>query len=332
VAVHAGTIYLDLADTAWRVVDVTPTGWRIVTEPPVRFRRPKGMQPLPDPLPGGTVDDLRPFVNVASEDDWRLLVAWLVAALAPTGPYPVLAFSGEQGSAKSTTARVLRALVDPNSTPLRAEPRTGRDLIIGAVNNWLLALDNLSSVPVWLSDSLCRLATGGGFATRELYSNDEETTFDAMRPVLLTGIDELLTRGDLIDRAITLTLPAIPDDRRQPETDFWQAFEAARPTILGALLTVVAGALADRPTTRLERLPRMADFALWATAAERALGWEPGSFLTVYTANRATANALPLEASPLVPFLRDLSADGWQGSARELYTLLTDKADDATKK
>ncbi len=97
-------------------------------EPPVKFRRTRGMLPLPVPVSGGNLADLRPFVNIASDADWILLSAWLVATLRPTGPYPVLVLHGEQGSAKSTLARVLRLLVDPNRAALRTTPRDERDL------------------------------------------------------------------------------------------------------------------------------------------------------------------------------------------------------------
>src|ERR1019366_2341618 len=120
--------------------------------------------------------------------DWVLFVSWLVAAFRPKGPYPVLALFGEQGSAKSTTARVLRALVDPFHAPIRELPQTTRDLMISASRSHMLAFDNISHLDSRLSDALCRLATGGGMAIRTLYKDDEETIFDAQRPVLLNGI------------------------------------------------------------------------------------------------------------------------------------------------
>src|SRR5262249_44830950 len=145
---------------------------------------------LPEPERGGSLDELKEYVNVRS-DEWPLAVGWAVQAMNGAGPYPPLALHGEQGSAKSTTARVLRSCIDPSTAPLRAEPRDEHDLIIGATNSWVVALDNLSSLPPWLSDALCRLATGGGFSCRQLYTDAEEVIFDAMRPVLLTGIEDL---------------------------------------------------------------------------------------------------------------------------------------------
>jgi hypothetical protein len=260
-AEHEDAIYLDLTNATWEVVEVTAQGWRVLQRPPVNFLRRAGMLPLPRPEAGGSLADLRPFVNVSNDVDWRIVVAWLVAALRPCGPYPVLTLHGEQGAAKSTLARLLRALVDPNQAPLRAEPRGVRDLMEAAANAWMLAFDNLSHLPPWLSDALCRLATGGGFGTRALFTNQEEALFDAQRPVLLTGIDEVVTRGDLLDRSLLVYLPEIPDKNRRPEDEFWQDFAVVRPRILGALLDAVSAALHRLPTVQASPLPRMADFA-----------------------------------------------------------------------
>lgn len=188
-----GRIYVDLCDLDWNAVEIEPGSWRVVSRPPVRFRRARGMRALPTPAPDGDLSELRGFVNVAGDDDWRLLVAWLLAAWRSRGPYPALVLRGEQGSAKSTTARILRAIVDPNVSPLRAEPKELRDLMIAATNSWCTAFDNLSRLPFWLSDSLCRLATGGGFAVREHYENDQEVLFDVQRPALITGIEDVVT-------------------------------------------------------------------------------------------------------------------------------------------
>jgi hypothetical protein len=128
-----GVIYLDLANEHWEVVKITSEGWQIVSLPPVMFRRVRGMKSLPRPTRGGSITALRPFVNVGTDEDaWKLVVSWLVAALRPTGPYPILPLQGIQGSAKSTLAEVLRRLIDPNTAPLRAAPGDERDLMISA--------------------------------------------------------------------------------------------------------------------------------------------------------------------------------------------------------
>src|SRR5262249_47780984 len=113
-----GRIYLDLCDEAWRAVEIDSTGWRGVDAPPVRFRRAAGMLPLPLPVAGGSIEDLRPYLNVRADADFVLVVAWMLAALRDRGPYPNLATFGEHGTAKSTLAKILRALLDPNVAPL----------------------------------------------------------------------------------------------------------------------------------------------------------------------------------------------------------------------
>src|SRR5215467_7462436 len=327
IAEHAGHIYLDLADEHWRAVEIGPDGWRVIGCPPVRFRRPAGMLALPAPEQGGSIEALNSFLNLSSRNDFVLIVAWLLAALRPGGPYPLLAISGEQGSAKTVLSKLLKALIDPNVAPVRALSREERELMIAANNGYLLAFDNLSALPNWLSDALCRLASGGSFAVRRLYTDDEEVLFQAARPVLLNGIEEMISRPDLGDRAIFLTLTPIADAQRRPEGELWRQFELVRPHILGALLDAVAQGLRALGQVRLEALPRMADFALWATACETAL-WPAGIFARAYAANRRAAIESIMEADPIATCLRSIMADRttWTGSASDLLRLCAEGA------
>ncbi len=329
-----GCIYLDLANENWEVVEITQDGWRLVTDPPVKFRRPSGMLPLPTPRPGGSLATLRSFLNVGTEQNWILTLAWLLAALRPHGPYPVLIVQGEQGSAKSSLVRILRSLVDPNKSPLRADPRDVHDVMIAANNSWMLAFDNLSRIPPWLSDSICRLSTGGGLSTRELYTDSEEVLFNAQRPVVVNGIEELAARPDLLDRSIIEYLPEIPPDKRRTEEALWAEFETVRPSILGALLTVCSGALKYCNTVQLAKPPRMADFAVWAVAADKAMQREGRTFMQAYTGNREDANDLALEGSPIVPPLRAVLAQqsSWTGTASELLSALTEHVEEHTRR
>jgi hypothetical protein len=333
VAGYDGKLYLDLADDAWRAVEIDEAGWRIIDEPPVRFRRAAGMQPLPAPVTGGFVETLRSFLNVSSDNDFVLVVAWALAVLRDKGPYPVIVLSGEQGSAKSTFSAILRALLDPNSAPLRALPREDRDLFIAATNGHVLTFDNVSGLPAWISDTLCRLATGGGFAVRQLYTDQDEVLFDASRPVVLNGIEDIVARPDLADRAIFLTLEPIPEERRRPEKELWAAFDKERPQILGALLDAVSLGLQRLPETRLERLPRMADFALWATACESAL-WPEGTFWGAYAGNRDKAVDSVIEADPVGSAVRSLMATQteWTGTASDLLGALSEEVGETVRR
>jgi hypothetical protein len=208
---------------------------------------------------------------------------------------------------------------------LRFEPQGRRDLMVSAVNNWLLAFDNVSSLPGWLSDGFCRLATGGAFAARKLYDDEEEHHLSACRPVLINGIASLASRSDLVDRSLFLNLPPIPDSRRQYEEDFWQAFRADYPQLLGGLLDAVAAGLRKLPEVQLEARPRMADFARWGEAIAQALGQPRGTFLSAYLENRQGACLNALDDSPVARAVLELmDAFGYfGGTATEFYTMLT---------
>jgi hypothetical protein len=326
-------LYLDLGDESWRAVEIDATGWRVIDNPPVRFRRAAGLQALPTPVTGGSVESLRCFLNVKTDADFVLAVSWLLAALRDRGPYPVLVLSGEQGSAKSTFSALLRALLDPNTAPLRALPREDRDLFIAANNGHVLAFDNVSGLRDWISDTLCRLATGGGFAVRQLYTDQDEVLFDATRPAILNGIEDIVARPDLADRALFLTLEPIPEEKRRPEAELWAAFEIERPRILGALLDAAVEGLKQLPETRLEKLPRMADFALWGAACETAL-WPLGTFWSAYCGNRDEAVEGVIDADPIAAAVRAVMAKrtAWTGTASDLLAALAEVVDERVAK
>ncbi len=319
-------VWVDLCDEAWRCVRIDADGWKVVEGAPVRFVRHRGMKPLPIPQRGGRIDELQQFVNAGDDDAFALMVAWLVGIFSPSGPYPVLVINGEQGSAKSTTCRILRELADPNGAPIRAMVREARDLAISANNARVLTYDNVSSIPAWLSDALCRLSTGGGFSTRELYSDASEMIFNAKRPILLNGIPDFVGRPDLLERSIVLTLPSI--GKRCPEKQLWAAFDEAKPRILGAILDAVSAAIRNLATTDVADLPRMADFAMWIVAAESALGWPAGRFMAAYADLREQSTMTAIEHSPIgSPVLAYLNAKGkWNGTATKLLDEISSEA------
>lgn len=322
---HAdGCLYLDLGRDNWEAVEVSCLGFQVIQNPPVRFRRPKGLLPLPVPEEGGDLAELWDVLNIHG-DERALVLAWLVMLLHPRGPYPILILRGEQGTGKSTAAKVLKAAIDPNRAALRPEPREVRDLMIAAQNARLLGFDNLSSIAPWLSDAMCRLATGGGFAVREHYADAAETLFEATRPILINGIADVATRSDLIDRCIFVETKLIGEHERRTEAAIWAAWEAMYPRILGAILTGAATALANQDGVKLDELPRMADFAVWATAAEQGLGLEPGAVLGAFKRNRADAHNIILDASPVGAAVLRLAAiqARWEGTPAALLQTLT---------
>jgi putative DNA primase/helicase len=334
---HGDALYLDLCDDRWRAIEIRASGWTIIDRPPVKFLRTPAMRALPQPEKGYLIEELRRFVNVRSDDDFKMAVAWITAALRDVGPYPILIVNGEQGTGKSFFCRMIRSLIDPNIAPIRALPKDERDLIVSACNTRVLAFDNLSKIDAWLSDAFCRLSNGGGFATRMLHTDRDEMIFDGQRPVMLNGIAMLTERPDLAERALTIHLCAITDEERKPEDELWAEFEAQRPRILGAILDAISAALRNLPSVKLLRAPRMADFLKWVTAAEGALGWHAGEFETTYRENRRDVAESAFEADPVAMAIRDFVTptdypNGWAGTATELLAALNDRGAESIRK
>ncbi len=299
-----GEIYVDLSNEKHQVVHIWANGWEILDQSPVKFARTAGMLPLPTPSLGGDISCLREFINAPGDDSWSLILAWILGAYSD-GPFPALIVTGEQGSCKSSACRFIRQLIDPARVELAMSPRETRDVMIAAKNSHVTAFDNISSISQSLSDTLCGLSTGAAHRERKYHTNNgEESQFCAKRPVLLNGID-LSMKGDLLSRSVLVSLPAIADENRKDEKKLLAEFEAAKPEILGAIFTVLSGILKNLPTTQLKEKPRMADFALWMTAAEPALGWQPGTFMSHYDRNRDDAAELAIESDSFGTAVRD---------------------------
>ncbi|KAF0229345.1 MAG: ATP-binding [Beijerinckiaceae bacterium] len=332
-----GKIYVDLCDADWRAIEVAANGWKVIERHDLPFVRSSSMRALPEPEAGESIDTLRQFVNTAREADFMLSVAWLLAGLAGRGPFPILMVQGEQGTGKSTFARVLRSLTDPNGAMHRQLPRDIRDFAVAAANALVLSFDNISSIDPEISDMLCRAASGSGFAARTLHSDKDETVINLSNPIILNGIPALSERADLADRTITIRLKPIASAERQTEAEIWRAWEAAAPRVLGALLDGISAGLRNIATTVLPEKPRLADFALWVTACEPGLGWKPGSFMADYMDNRRTAANSAFEADAVAVTIHAFAklyatVDAWSGTPTELLDKLNGIASDATKR
>ena len=320
-------IYVDLGDASWRAAEVTAHHVQLTAATPIRFTRSEQTESLPEPeeTDERIEDLLAPFIACDGEEGLTLIIGWLIAALYPKGPKPILILNGEQGSGKSTISRLLRSLVDPNHVPIRAMPRNEEDLFIATGHSWILAYDNLSGMPHWLSDALCRIATDGAFATRTQHTNREGTVFRAVRPLILNGIADLTARPDLASRAMVVTLAPIADADRQPEDVFWTAWERTRPKVFWLLLNALSAALRHLPQVRLGHYPRMADLIKLMSAAESGLGWEAGRFLKSYRANQQDLAMAGFDSDPVAAAVRQYIKTIWEGTASELLTYLTER-------
>ena len=314
VADHNGGHYLFIGDDILQVIEVLPTGWRVIDNAPVKFWQPSSMLSLPQPQHGGDLSKLWDFVNIP-EPDRLLVLAWVLEAYREETPKPILALSGLQGSAKSSTQSKLRELIDNNAVNLRAAPKSTEDVFIGAGCNLLSSYENISYLSSKMQDALCTLATGGGFAARTLYTNDEETIIEVKRPVIINSIPRVITAQDLTDRAICIELPSI---EYREEAELNTAWQLAKPSIMGGLLDLFVKTLAQLPKVKLNKPPRMADFTRLGEAMAQSLGHSSGTFDALYKANRTESITIALEASPVGLAIREM-VDNHKGSSTTVF-------------
>jgi hypothetical protein len=333
VAEHQGKTYLDLGTPDWKAIEIDTTGWRLVSDPPVRFWRPDSLLPLPYPVEGGDIGELRELLNVDGAA-WTLIITFLLFCFCPGKTYPVLVLSAHRGSGKTAAAEILKGLIDPGKAPLIKPQGDTHKLAVAASRRWLMVYDNVSHISSEQSDDFCRLATGFGYSTRTLHTTDEETTFELTRPQIITAIDALVTRDDLADRVLMVQLPEITEDMRLPQAELTAKVEAARPRILGALLTDLSQTLAALPHTKPDRLPRMADYALFAMAAETALGLTPGEFRATFDESREQSRQIVIESSPIGEAIIKLVSKElyWNGTASDLLKALEGHSEESTVK
>ncbi|MFI5620385.1 ATP-binding protein [Streptomyces sp. NPDC051567] len=314
-------IVVDLGTADGRAVTVSPGGWHIVARSPVLFRRSGAMSPMPAPvLDGDGLAKLHALLNM-DEPTFHQLVGWLVAAWIPHIPHPILTFKGEQGTGKSAAAQMMVNLVDPSPAARRSQPRDIKAWSAQAFNSWALCLDNISTIPPWLSDTLCKAVTGDGIVDRALYTDDDVVVLSFRRVLAMTTIDAGALAGDLAERLLMLDLQLIEEDRRRTEEELDAAFEAVRPSVLGALFDLLAAVLAVLPGIRLDSMPRMADFARVLAAVDQVQEWRT---LDSYLATSANVAGDALEGDPFGTAVATLVEETgtWRGTAAQLLEQL----------
>jgi hypothetical protein len=327
VAKHDGAYWIDLCDDQWRAIKVQAGKWEIVDRAPVLFVRAPGMRPLPEPAKKGNLALIWKHLNIPKQVQ-PLVLAWTVDSLRPDTPYPVLELLGEMGSAKSSTQKRLRALIDPHQVPLRAAPKCVEDLHIAASNAHIVSLENLSHLNGEQQDALCILSTGGGYATRQLYTNGCEHVMQSKSPVMLNGINAVATQPDLIERTISVELPTITAKARRDEQSMEAAWEKDYPAVFAGMLDLFAKALERLPNVVIPEgmAKRMIDLQRLGEAITVAQGGKAGEFSKQLDTLHGESALRGLESYGVAVGLQVLAArpEGreWEGTYLQLLTEL----------
>lgn len=317
VAEHDGGVVIDLGDQAGRAVVVRPGSWEVVERSPVLFRRTAMTSELVEPTRPGNVELLRELVNL-DDESWRLAVCWLVAALIPWIGHPILLLGGEQGTGKTTAAILLLGIIDKSPAPVTSQPKDPDSWAIAACGAWCIGIDNVSTIPGWLSDAWCRAVTGDGWVRRTLYSDSDLTVLSFRRVLALTSIDSGALRGDLADRLLMIELQPIGDRQRRAESDLLKRYDEIAGQLFAGLLDLLSQVLERLPTIQLDSLPRMADFARVVAAVDPAA-------LKTYLGQRDRLAVEVLDSDPIAGPIVDLvesSGGWWAGSCGELREAL----------
>jgi hypothetical protein len=314
-------ILLDLANPERQFVEISPTGWKTSAAAGALLQTSRSTVSLPEPIPpladapSAPLQTLRSCLNLPSRAGRLRCLAWIMAALRPDGPFPVLILQGPTGSGKTFAAHILRAVIDPSTSPLTPIPSSVRDLLTLARHNWILAFDHLSALSPQLTDALCRLSSGLGATLRETSGPAAEPLQQYYkRPVLLTVTERWSCPADLARRALTVTLPPLTHSRPRTEDGLLTVFQQAWPNILAALCDAVSTALSRMPHLNPPS-GRYPDVLAWAMAASPALG------CTEEEMRQALAFAEP---HPMAEAVRNLLEQRrqWTGSATQLLELL----------
>jgi len=322
-------IVLDLGDAAGQTVVAGPDGWQVLDRSPVVFKRTALTLPLPEPERGGHLEELRDLLNVTDET-WPQLVGWLVAAVLPDLPHPIALLTGEQGTGKSTAGRLLVQLLDPSAAPLRSSPKDEETWGVSAAASYVVGIDNISSIPLWMSDAMCRAVTGDGLVRRRLYTDSDVSVLALQRVLVLTSIDAGALRGDLAERLLTVELERIDTKSRRTDRALNAAWQEAHPRLLGALLDLVCLVMAALPQAAedLAEHPRMADFAEVLLAVDRVRGTRSldGYRRAGERLARDVADSDPVAHAVLT--LLEGQAFGWHGTSSHLLNELRPLAPD----
>lgn len=320
-----GAFWYDLCDG--RAVKITSDGWEITNNFPILFRRYTHQQPQTEPSRNGNAWDIFKYLNI-HEENHLLVLVYVISCFIPDIPHPIFHPHGQHGAGKTTLCNVIKRLCDPSSIEAIITPRDATQLIQVLAHHHVCLFDNMSDLPVWMSDILAQACTGGGFSKRQLFTDDDDIVYQIKRCIGINGINLLISRSDLMDRSILLHLDRIDPSKRKDEKVLWTEFEKDKAGILGGIFSVLSAAIREYPSINPNRLPRMADFARWGYAITKALGRDVNEFSKAYQLNIERQNEEVIANNTLAQaVLRFMEGkEVWEGTIKEAYQALSDIA------
>lgn len=320
-----GKVYVSLDGTNRTVYIIDADSYRKCTTPPVVFIPSPTTNPLPEPTLAGKLDSLKKLLNLGSEEAWFLVLTFIVHSLMGYDTKSILLLQGERGSGKSTTSKVIGAMIDPSKMPLQDIPLGTRNLMIAAKNSYLLVLDNQGQIKPSVSNDFARLSTGGGFRNRRNYSDSDEIYINVTRPIIINGIaHDLVTAPDLISRSIPISLPHMEDQQRMSEVKFWASFDELHAALVADIFQLISQVLKLLPEIQTDGLPRLTEYCRVGCALEQILKYEPGTFLKAFDEVQKealeTASEVDVLSNAIVQFMERRTE--WTGTATELFKRL----------
>lgn len=284
------SIYIDLANPDYKgYIEINPNDLQFnqVDSTPVPFWTSPTLRPLPIPEHITRKDFFEmwnSFFIFEEEYGGELLLAFIIKCiLVESGTCPFLILEGPQGSGKSTMTKMIKMLIDPTHPLLFSPPDKEETIAIVASLIHLPSFDNISYLGYNIADAFCRLSTGAGLAKRKLFSNGDLSTFDIQRPVIFNGIEDLSSRPDFLDRAITLHLKPFGGDRElESDTFFWDKFSNSHSKLLGGIYALTSEVLRVLPEITTSNLPRLSDYVRIGLALDIVLNRDNNHFSNIF--------------------------------------------------
>ena len=328
VAWHNDEIWYDLGDDDCRAICISKNGWQVAENPPILFKAGVSYEQV-IPQQNGDAKSLLEYVNIKDAKQKVLFLVSVIVNFIPEIIRPTHVYYGSKGSAKSTVSKIVKDLTDPAEIKVLPLVSNQAELSQQLNQNYLLVFDNLSEIGKKVSDALCRAITEGGFTKRKLYTNDENIQFKFKRAIILTGVNLVVTRPDLLDRSLLFQLERVSEGEMKSDKELHAEFERDKPKILGGIFDVIAKAMSIHPLINLNKINRMADFQIWGCAIAEALGYGKDMFLEAYEENRNIQNMLAIEECSLASALLMLmdNCSSWDGTSKKLLGVLRSVAE-----